>query len=156
MEMLVYIAMLVALLAVMVQMTVTISKTHRSTKVSKNIESAAVSAMERITRDTRNAIRIDMATSTLSSNPGAVGLVFTGTPSAVRFYSLNNRIYINEDSVNIGALTPEGVTVTNLVFRKISSGTLEALKVEMTIQGTLGDVTRTKNFYSTVVLRGTY
>ena len=148
-EMLFYIAMMVLLLDVLVRMSGAMLSAYRDIKVSKNIESAAVSAMERMTRDIRNA-----SASTATSTSAEVTLTESSAPTSVRFYVSGGTLKVDESAVYAGPLTPAGVTLTSLVFRQITTAKSQGVKIEMTLSETLGSISHTRNFYDTVELRG--
>ncbi len=155
-EMLVYISILVILLAVMTRTAVTLSAGYRSLKASQNIESAAISSMERMTRDIRGASSVNAASSSLGSSPGALSLAMTdasGNPKAERFYLSGGILRLDENGAYSGPLTPAGTTVTSLVFRQISTQKSKGIKIEMTIAAFQGKATTTRNFYDTAELR---
>ena len=148
-EMLFYIALMIILLDVLVRMSSGMLGAYRDIKVSKNIESAAVSAMERMTRDIRNA-----SSSTATSTSAEVTLTESAAPTSVRFYVGSSTLKVDENGTYAGPLTPAGVTVTSLVFRKITTAKSQGLKIEMTLSETLGSISHVRNFYDTIELRG--
>ncbi|MBI3632223.1 MAG: hypothetical protein HY225_02135, partial [Candidatus Vogelbacteria bacterium] len=54
------------------------------------------------------------------------------------------------------SLIPTGVAVRSLIFYLIDTGSSKAVKVEMQLGETKGGVVRYANYYSTVILRGSY
>ncbi len=156
MEMLVYLAILTIFVLSMAEMTITISQTFRAVKVAKDVESAAVSAMERMTRDVRSATSINTASSTLSSSPGVLQLNESSAPTVVKFYTSSGSLLVDESGVYIGPLIPDDVSVTNLVFTQITTANTKAVKIELQLQSNFAGVTTTKNFYSTVGLRQSF
>ena len=148
-EMLFYVAMMVLLLDVLVRMSAAMLGAYRDIKVSKNIESAAVSAMERMTRDIRNA-----SASTATSSSAEITLTESSAPTSVRFYVSSSTLRVDENASYAGPLTPAGVAVSSLVFRNIATAKSQGVKIEMTLSETLGAISHTRNFYDTVELRG--
>lgn len=159
-EMLVYLAILLVLLAAMINMTLIVSRTYRSLKVSKNIEAAAGVAFERMTREIRGAISINTANSIFDTNPGVLVLNTTdpssGAAMTVKFYVRDGKLQIDEQGINIGALTPLNTTITNLVFRHIPVSKSVGVKIEVTIQSSLAEVSAAGNFYDTAELRRSF
>ena len=155
-ELLIYVAILSILILVMAQMTVTILRTHNSVKLAKDIESAGLSALERMTRDIHNANSINTASSTFSTNPGVLQLNLSGSPSVVKYYIATSTLRLNENGVYVGPLTSTNLTVSNLVFRQITTSNTKAVKIEFQVRGNFANASITKNFYTTAGLRGSF
>ena len=158
-EMVAYVAIVALILLGMVNMVLVIARSNKEFRVSRNIQNAATTAIERITRDIQDAEVVDVAQSTLSSHPGDLYLDVrdgVGTDKVIEFVLTNGRIHVFEDSVDLGPITPDDVEVTQLVFYVGSTGTGQMVRIEMTISSSIGNVTKTENFYATSVVRGTY
>ncbi len=149
--MLLYVTLMALILAALARISVSMLGVYRNIKVAKNIESGAISAMERMTRDIRNA-----SASTATTTSSEITLTESSAPASVRFYVSGGSLRVDENGTYAGPLTPAGVTVTSLVFRKISTANSEGVKIEMTLQGSLGNIVRTRNFYDTIGMRGAY
>lgn len=154
-EMLVYVAILSVLSVVVINTSLSLARSYNSLKVSRNINSAAIISFERMTRDIRLATNVDTSTSTLNSHPGRLGLEI-GTATTSHYYLDGTTLRVIENGVDAGALTTGDVEITNLIFRTVTDNTLQAVKIEMTIESTLGNTTKTEKFYDFVTLRGTY
>ena len=157
-EMLIYIAIVSATFLLIVNVCLTLSRSYASLRSAKEIQSAVGTGMETIVRETRGALSVDLAGSALGTHPGRLKLntVFNGVASVVELYATSSRIMMDRDGVFQGPLSPENVTVTNLIFRRMASSTIEAVKIDLTLQAGTGSTTRTEAFYDTVVLRGSY
>ena len=113
-------------------------------------------ALERMVREVRQATSITSGGSTFGSNPGALALSGNdsgGTAHTVSFGVSNGALQITDNGTTTN-LTASDVTVSNLIFRQIttSAGT-SAVKIECTLTTTKGTIMSSK-FYSTVLLRG--
>ncbi len=150
-ELVIYLSIMLVLLAVLVKLAVSFSGTYRTIKVSKNLDSAAVSSMERMTRDIRNATN-----HTATSTSAEITLTESASPASVRFYVASGVLKVDENGSYAGPLIPLGVTVTSLVFRQITTAKSKGVKIEMTLSAAQGSTTRTRKFYDTVELRGSY
>lgn len=158
-EMLVYVAMLAILSVLSIQTTLSMTRAFADLRVSRDLNSSATALFERITRDVRGAYDVDEAQSTLGSNPGRLMLSTkdtAGTNTTVEYYVENGLVKIREGGVAQGAIMTTSTSATSFIVREISNVNTDAIKVEATITATRGDITKTRNFYTTVVLRGTY
>ncbi|MEX2013762.1 MAG: prepilin-type N-terminal cleavage/methylation domain-containing protein [Parcubacteria group bacterium] len=158
-EMLVYVFLLTLTVFVIINSLFSLSRSYRSLESTLAIETTAQVALERLVREVRGSSSIAVAESVWDSSPGKLLLNQKDgddNPLTVRFLVANERIEIEENGFNLGPLTPASVRVTNLVFRRITTLESEALKIEMTVESGEGTSFRSKNFYSTVVLRGSY
>lgn len=159
-EAMIYIAILVVLFSGIVRGVFMLSNSYRNVKTYRSIESSAVSSMERMVREIRNATDINAGQTSYGISAGSLSLNGTnasGTAYTVRFFASSSRLYLEENSTNVGPLTPSNVIVSNLTFRHFSTSTSEAVKIEMTISSaSSSSVYFSKNFYGTAVLRGSY
>ncbi len=155
-ELLIYVTILSVFMLVMSQMVVTILRTYNSVKLAKDIESAGLSALERMTRDIHNATSINTSVSTFGTNPGILQLNQNASTTVVKFYVATSTLRLNENGLYVGPLTPSGVTVSNLVFRQITTSNTKAVKIEFQVRGNFANASITKNFYTTAGLRGSF
>ncbi|OHA79283.1 MAG: hypothetical protein A2747_02470 [Candidatus Yonathbacteria bacterium RIFCSPHIGHO2_01_FULL_44_41] len=158
-EMVVYTAILGIIAVLAINSTLAMTRAFTSLRVSRDINSSATALFERLTRDIRGAYGVDLAQSDLGSNPGRLTLNTKdggGSNTTIEFYVDNGLIKIREGGVAQGTITTTSTTATNFVVRQLSNINTQAVKIEVTLSATRGDITRTRNFYTTVVLRGTY
>ena len=161
-EAMVYIALLVIIFAGIVRGVFMLSTSYRNVKTYRSIESSAVSSMDRMVREIRNATDVNTAQTSYGISAGSLALNSinaSGTASTVRFYvsTSTSRLYLEENGVNVGPLTPSNVIVSNLTFRSFSTSTVSAVKIEMTVaSASSSSVFFSRNFYGTALLRGSY
>jgi prepilin-type N-terminal cleavage/methylation domain-containing protein len=157
-EFVIYISIIVIVLVIVVGIIVNMSQSYQHIVVAQQISDSSATAFERITREVRNADSVDVSGSTLDSNPGAlvVNTTANGTSETREFLVSSGMIRVLEDDVDMGPLTMSDVTVSNLVFRVSTSTYSTAVKIEMTLDAGSGEYARSENFYSTVILRGSY
>lgn len=158
-EMLVYVAILAVIFVLAINITLAMMRAFTDIRVSRDINNAATVALERITRETRAAYDIDGAQSTFGTHPGRLTLLTkdaAGSNTSVEFFVSGSTLRIKEGGVDRGALTPQRVVVDNLVFYSLTGVRSKAVKIEMQITGTRGNVSKTRSFYVTAVLRGSY
>ncbi len=158
-EVIVYVFLIGLILSVVVMAMFSLSRSYRIMQSSFAIDATAQVSFERMIRDIRGALSVDLVESTLESSPGKLvlnTLNSTGDPMTIEFYVDNLSLLVEENDVLLGPLSSSSARITNLVFREISTGQSSAVKIEMTVESGQGDSLREKNFYSTVVIRGTY
>ena len=64
----------------------------------------------------------------------------SGDPINMEFYKSLGRIVVKEGIENPIDLTPSNIEITNLIFRKINTGSSNAVKVELELRQTVGDI----------------
>lgn len=158
-EMLVYVGLATLLLLVIIQTALSISKTSKRSRSFSDINSAAVSAFSRFSRDIRRATSIDTVQSTLGASSGKLALNMRksdGTSDSLIFYLSDAKVKINQNGVYMGDITQDNLAVSNLTFRKFSVASTTAIRVEMTLAPEASTTVPALNFYGTYVLRGSY
>lgn len=161
-ESLVYMALLVFLLVGIINAIVMLTSMYRNVRTARAIESSAISLMDRIVREVRNADSVNSAQTSWNISSGSLGLNSTdqsGTPTTIRFYiaTSTSRAMIEENGASLGPITDGNVIVTNLIFRSYATTTSSAVKIEMTItSASTSPIFISRNFYGTAVLRGSY
>lgn len=158
-ETMVYIFILTLILFAVANALYSITRLYRAIQSSRAIESTAEVALERMTREIRDATNVDVAKSTLGLSPGRLVLNTTdeaGASSTVEFWLSGQSVEIKEAGVDIGPLSPMKARITSLIFRRIQTAKSQAVKVEMNIESGQDNSYKTKPFYSTIVLRGSY
>jgi len=157
-EMIVYTAILSIVFVIVVNTLLVLSRSYRSIKLTNDINNSASLALERLTRDIRSAESVNTSSSVIGSSPGELVLNATidGSSTTLDFYVNNGALMLDVGGVLLGSLTRDNIEVTNLVFRHRMGTNGETVKIEMTLRGTEKNVIKEENFYSTVVLRGSY
>ncbi|KKU81900.1 MAG: hypothetical protein UY07_C0007G0054 [Parcubacteria group bacterium GW2011_GWA1_47_8] len=157
-EMVIYAAILGIIGVLAINSTLLMTRAFTDLRVSRDLNSSATALFERITRDVRGAYDINAA-STFGTNPGRLTLDTrdaAGTTTTVEFYVENGLVKIREGGVAQGAIMTSSTSVTSFIVRQLANTNTKAVKVEATISATRANITKTRNFYTTVVLRGTY
>lgn len=156
-EMIIYIAFFAILSILAIEALMVVTKSFYTLRLTQNINQSATTALERMSREVRNAYDIDTASSTFNTNPGYLVLRTkdaSGANTTVEFYVNGNQIGIKEGGVDKGSLMAKSTTVTNLVFRQITTANSKAIKIEMSLHDTHGVLSRDAVFYDTILLRG--
>ncbi|MDO8589763.1 MAG: type II secretion system protein [bacterium] len=155
-EMLIYISILVLMLAVIMNVIVSMTGAERVIKALRNIENSATVGLERVVRETRQAENINVASSILGSDPGTLVLNGTdalGNPRVVEFYLSSGKLLLKENGVEVGALTQEDAQVSGLIFYLFSASDVEGVRTEMTIESGTSTYYRSEKFYASALLR---
>lgn len=155
-EMLFYMAILVLLLAVMMNMVISVVRSGRIINSLRNVENSAIVSLERLTRELRQAESVNVSLSTLDSNPGKLvleGTDETGSPRTTEFYLSLGRLLFKENGVDVGALSRSDARVSSLIFRRFAGPNAEGIRIEITIESGTSTHYRSEKFYSSALLR---
>ena len=158
-ETLIYTTLLSALSVVAVTSLLLLNQSLQSIVLGRIVDDAAQEIMEKIIREIRFADNVDLVQSTLSVNPSVLVLDSTdsvGTPVEVEFSISASVLEFKRDGTLVGPLTPNQVTIDELVFDHIVTPVSEAVKVSLVLQAQRGSVNIEETFNTTAVLRGSY
>lgn len=158
-ELVVYVGLVTLLVAAIVQTAVTTATSHRRSRAFLDMNSAAVTAFSRFSRDVRRATAVDVPNSTLDASSGKLALLMRrddGTNDSTTFYLEDATVKVSENGSYVGDLSPDGLDVSNLTFRRFAAGSTTAVRIEMTLAPSASTSVPALNFYSTYVLRGSY
>ncbi|MDP6387975.1 MAG: type II secretion system protein [Candidatus Pacebacteria bacterium] len=153
-ELLVYIAIIAAMMTLVINILLSSSKSYNDLKLSRNINNSAITSLERMTREIKASDYIDISNSVFDANPGRLTVKNATTTS--EFYLDGNTLKVKENGIHAGALTHNEASVDNLVFRTADNGTSKGVKIEMTLSSSYRNLSKTKKFYSFGVLRNSY
>ncbi|MBI5134377.1 MAG: hypothetical protein HZA81_03260 [Candidatus Taylorbacteria bacterium] len=158
-ETIVYAALVAALLLVIVGSTIALAKGHKRSQAYLDVNSAAVSAFSRFSRDIRRASSVDTVNSVLGASSGKLVLNMRrpdGSNDVSTFYLSDTKVKIDKNGVFEGDITQDNMAVSNLTFRKFTAASSTAIRVEMTLAPDASSTVPALNFYGTYVLRGSY
>ena len=155
-ETIIYVGILSIVYFLIVSTLISFNSSYRNVVALRIVDNSAIDAMERMTRDIRLASIIDTGNSTLGTSPGVLTLIATsgGVSTTTKFYVQSGVLKVDVNGSYYGPLTLASATVTSLTFRRLSTTTSEAVKIDMIISGVTGPVTKTKSYHSTIILRG--
>lgn len=157
-EMVIYIAFLAVLSVLTVNATIMVMKSFYSLRITQSVSQSATTALERMSREIRNAYSVDTLNSTLDTSPGRLMLLTKDSVGALittEFYvDAGNQINMKVAGVDKGTLVTKTVTVTNLVFRYVSGTNSKYIKIEMTLQDSRNNIVKSVKYYDTIVMRG--
>jgi len=155
-EVVIYISLLAVMLVFVVNTSISMSKAFALNRVIKNINTSAISSLDRMTYEIRRSTGVNIASSILGTSPGKLVLDTTdgsGMPITVEFYVENNALKLRDGGVEIGSLFSENILASNLVFDVISTTNSEAVKITLGLEGVLGTQTQSKVFYAVATTR---
>lgn len=155
-ETLIYASIFVVMLVVTLAIIVNLSDTFKRVAAHRIVESEVSNTMERIVRDVRQAISVDVVNSTFTIYPGVLQLILDdglGGQKTVKYYLDNGIIYLDEDGAVVGPLTSDKITITDFKFFNITTSNSDAVRTTITATITLKGETITKTIYNLGVLR---
>ncbi len=155
-EMILYISLLSIFTVIIINSLLSFTQPYRTLLALRIVDDTGINGMERMTRDIRAASIVDVTNSVLGSDPGVLSLVATanGVSTTTKFYVQNQTLKVNVNGVYVGPLGTANSAITKLVFQELSNGTSTAVKINMTVQATVGPAVKTKIYHTTVILRG--
>lgn len=157
-EMIIYIAFFSILSTLAVESTMMVMKSFYALRLTQSVSQSATVALERLSREIRNAYDYDAVQSTFGTNPGRLMLNTKdagGANTTMEFYmSAGKQLGLREGGADKGVLVTKSVTLTNLIFRSIVTPNSKAIKIEATLQDSRGATVQSVKFYDTIVLRG--
>lgn len=158
-ETLIYTAILAMVMFMIFKSVTSTIVLHRSVKVSQTLESSGIVSIERILREIRNGTNVDIAGSSFGVSPGVLKISGTdsdGDPYNVTFDVSNGVIRIKNNDLNPEPLTASLVNVDSLIFRHISNGNSEAIRVEASFSAGIASSTKELDLYGFAILRSSY
>jgi len=160
-EAVVYVFLFTILFVLLVNVMLSLSKSYVEVQRFRAITSNASVVMERMTREIRDSSSVDVALSTLETNPGELYLNSSnadGSSKTVRFYlNASSTLFVEVDGDGGFQLSGNTVEITDFTFRYIdNASSSEAIRIELEIQNREGKRTLSERFYDTIVLRRSY
>jgi len=156
-EILFYIVLFTVLFAVISQTLLTISGTHDEISAIKNINNSASLALERMTRDIRDAHHVIVSESQLATSSGSLTLALTSDElETTTFRHTADGIELLKNDTVIGSLVGPSVTINELSFFHITSTTSEAVRITMNTHATTSNSIKQHTFHTTAILRESY
>jgi type II secretory pathway pseudopilin PulG len=152
-EMIMYLSLMAIITLVIVQSLVAVLKSNRGAFADINLRNAGYSAMEGMLREIYSSDSVTLASDELQMTQGTNIVKFATSTSAT------TTLYFYEGvgtPVSVGPLTSKGITVKSLIFTKINTGKSQAVRIQMKLETTVNNITKSEWFYSTGILRGSY
>ncbi len=158
-EAIVYLAIFGTLSVLVINSFIVVLNSFNRSRINSNLAESGASAIERMSREIRQAKNIDTTNSVLNSSFGTLQLNSTDSSNVAKiekFNVSNGDLNLYENDVLIGNLLGQKVDITSFIVRRITTVEGEAVKIEMTLQNTGSTTITTVNFYNTIILRGSY
>lgn len=158
-EMVVSVGLVSLLLLVTIEASLSVSAMHRRSRAYLDVNSSAVNAFSRFSRDIRRAESVNAVESTLGASNGRLVLNLresNGSYSTQTFSLSSGTVESFYNNAYTGDLTPRSIEVSNLTFRRFLTGSTTAIRIEMTVAPDASSSVPALNFYGTYVLRGSY
>ncbi|MEK7607763.1 MAG: hypothetical protein AAB484_02490 [Patescibacteria group bacterium] len=158
-EMIISIGLTTLLLLVIIETSLVIARSHDRSRDFLEINSTAMGAFSRFSRDIRRATSIDTVNSVLNASDGKIVLKMKkddGTNDTTVFYLAENKVKETYNGTIVGDITSSSMDVSNLTFRLFQISTTTAVRIEMTVAPDASSTVPSLNFYGTYVLRGSY
>lgn len=158
-EMILYLVLLTLVTGVIVQMLIAVGGVYRNIKLTREIESSGVIAMESMLREIRNSSSVVSGESFLGTSPGIITV--SGTDESLNSYKIafsvsSGALQISKNSETPVAITSSGSIVSYLLFTHVINANSEGVRIELEVSGTVGSVSKSEKFYGFTVLRGSY
>ncbi len=151
-ELIFYISFFVTLSVVVINAMIIMTRAFRETTLQAELLQSG-SIMERMSREVKQAYGIssisatDLKLNTKDSN---------GADKTVEFLLSGTDIRLLENSTLIGNLNTPNIVVTALSFTQVTGTVSKAVKIILSVRSNNDSLSRTIDFYDTIVLRGSY
>jgi len=160
-EMIIYMSLMVVLLGAIVNTVLVLTTHYRAVRNTREIEDSAIAVLDTMSRYIRNADEYVTESSNFLVSPASLTLrtsdASSGQSTTTSFYVSDGAIMIAENGIELGPLTKGSLSVVGFILRPISTAHSNAIKIELSMQSDQSAPNIiSKNFYTTVVLRGSY
>lgn len=155
-ETVIYVAILASMLVVVVNTLLALNASFTGIRLSREMNVSAHAALERISSEVKKAKQVDQAASVFNANPGVLALSTTddnGNPIAILFSVNNGALRIISNGADLGALTGEGITVSNFTVGFIDTGRSNAVTITLGLSGVRGKTAISNIFRTAAVTR---
>lgn len=153
-ELLTYIAIFIALSVLLLQSLVTAVRIYAASQGTRSIASSADLALDRITREIRNATSISSESvfDTASGKLVLSGTSDDGSVHSVTFAAENGALKITDNGTT-SLLTSEGIQVSEFGVSHISNGGSNGARIVLTLETVRGQ-SQHATFYASALTRG--
>ena len=157
-ELLIYATGMVLILSVIFYMVVNMYDFYRKLTVEPRIDRIGSVVIDRITKDIRSGLFINLSESQFESNTGNITINSEyGSDNLVKRFNYDEgRITYQEDSGQISYLTPADISVSRFHFRYLETPISEAVRIELDITYSFKGPVQTKRFTGFAILKHSY
>ena len=153
-EILVYLAIFTALSILVINSFITILSSFDITNMNRKLLESGTISMERISREIRQAESVNAITT-------STALVLNShdnleSDMVIKFINEDGKLNFYKNDNLEGNLLGQNISVTNLIFSRITTAKSEAVRIIMTLQYSGENNIKSENFYDTIILRGGY
>lgn len=155
-ETVIYVAILASTLVMVVNTLLALNASFVGIRLSKEMNVSAHAALERISSEAKKAKQVDQVASVFNANPSVLALSTTDdndNPITILFSVNNGALRIASNGVDLGALTGEGITVSNFTVGFIDTGRSNAVTITLELSGARGKTTLSNTFRTAAVTR---
>lgn len=154
-EAVVYILLLALLTVVVISLLLAIMRSFLTIRVANQFGQSANVALERLAREIRQAASVDLVNSVFNTHPGRL-VLNTTIGGTLEFFVEDGSLMVRSNGGLADNSTSANLEVDNLVFRSLNTPNSRAVKVELSVLYSGTTFSRTEDFYTTAVLRGSY
>lgn len=158
-EMIVMVSIVAFILVIVVNFLIIYARGYEAFQSSSRINVSGITALERMSREIKQAASVDSSASTLESSSGVLKLNTTtvsGDSATVTFSLIGDRVEIKQDGVVLGFLTRKNVSVDNLYFSLSTTTDATIVTTEINIETAYSTTTKSATFTTSNLLRGSY
>jgi type II secretory pathway pseudopilin PulG len=155
-EIIIYLAIFVLLSIVIIDALLAVQKTNRNVIVYNGLTTNAVSVLEKITKETREAVSVDVANSVFATSSGVLQLNTldnSDTAHVIRFYQDSGIVKMDLDGQYFGPLMTNSAITTALIFNLATTSTSTLVKMELDLTAGQGVYQKSEKFYDSIMLR---
>ena len=156
MEMIIYLTIFTTISILVINSFIIILSSFSVINANHNLLESGSMAMDRISREIRQAQNIDLTHSSFDSNSSFIRLNNVDRTSYIDFAKNNDELEMSKNGSLFDNLLAQNISLNKLVLRHIEMTNGEAVKIEMELGTINSKVNKTANFYNTVILRGGY
>jgi len=153
-EIMVYLAIFTALSILVINSFIVVLSSFNTTNMNRKLLESGIVSMERISREIRQAESVDASSTqtmlVLNSHDDS------GTDMIIKFIEEDGRLDLYKNDILQGNLLGQNLSITDLIFNRITTTVSQAVKIKITLQYSGGHNIKIENFYDTVILRGSY
>lgn len=135
------------------------TKVFSDFRMTRNLNGTAEVVLDRLAREVRQAYDVDQVESSFGTHPGRLTLKTidpADVDTTIEFYIDSGNVKIKEGGVDQGLLGSSDITVDIFVFNFITNVNTKAVKTRLQLTAQRGSLQKTKTFYATTILRGSY
>ncbi|MFT5280676.1 MAG: type II secretory pathway pseudopilin PulG [Flavobacteriaceae bacterium] len=157
-EIIVYVVIFSFVGVALINVLINLTTNFAITRINRTLQETGTSVLSRIENEVNNAYTVDVVYSNLGGHPGDLYIYKDEFESntLVRFYIDNDVVYISEDDSLLGPLSSSSVDIDNLIFDHIVTSQGQALRVSLSLSASQGSITRSADFFTTLILRESY